>query len=713
MSVTNTGPVIPSGEVERLFQPFQRLDPRRAVYKEGHGLGLSIVRAIASAHGAAIAADPMPEGGLSVRVSFPSRANSGRPLRRHRIRHGNSVRGDLRAGLVGPTGAPLHVAVSRVGSPAWGLAGTHHHSTTSNDRGIQMIRRNGTVRGLTALGALLLTGAALASCSSGGGSTAVLLVGTYNGKAGQYTTIQSAVNAAQPGSYILVAPGDYHEDDDAHVTKTSLLSTGDHGGVVVHTPDLTIRGMNRDTVIVDGTKAGAPTPCSPDPQYQNFGPIVSGKAQGRNGIVVWKADDVRIENLTACNFLGGAGDSGNEVWWNGGDGSGKIGLTGYTGSYLTGTSSFYRDETSAAEYGIFSSNSQGPGSWNQIYGSNMNDSGMYVGACHQVCDVTIDHAWMENSALGYSGTNSGGAVVIENSQFDNNEDGVDTNTQIAGDPPPPQNGDCPNGGTSSITKTHSCWVFIHNNVHNNNNGDVPEAGDAAAGPIGTGMTLSGGRNDTVMDNTFSNNGAWGVLFVPYPDSGTPSLNQKCANFGGFQTSGLGCVFEPEGDALKGNTFINDGYYANPSNSDFGQIVLHSGLPSNCFTDNTAPGGSAPANLEQLQPVCGVTTTTTNGDSTLVGQVECDARLLPCPPDSKYPAADRGSPGTTPQWTAHHAKPVCRSAVQCVVSVERVERLVTRDAERWPVGRPRSGRCRRRRPALVRSEGPTVRVVPIT
>ena len=201
----------------------------------------------------------------------------------------------------------------------------------------------------------------------------------------------------------------------------------------------------------------------------------------------------------------------------------------------------------------------GPAGWNQIYGSNMNDSGMYVGACHQVCDVTIDHAWMENNALGYSGTNSGGAVVIENSQFDDNEDGVDTNTQIAGDPPPPQNGACPGGGTSTITHTHSCWVFIHNDVHDNNNGNVPEAGNAAAGPIGTGMTLSGGRNDTVMDNTFSNNGAWGILFVPYPDSGTPSLHQKCAAFGGFEISGLGCVFEPEGDALTGNTFVNDGY----------------------------------------------------------------------------------------------------------------------------------------------------------
>lgn len=499
-----------------------------------------------------------------------------------------------------------------------------------------MARGTRVARRLATLGAALLTGSVLAACSSGGSSPAVLLVGSYHGHAGQYSSLQSAVNAAKPGDYILVAPGDYHETDDAHVTSATLLSSGDHGGVVVHTSNLTIRGMNRDTVIVDGTKAGAPAPCSSDPQYQNFGPVVAGKAQGRNGIVVWKANHVSVENLTVCNFLGGAGDSGNEVWWNGGDGSGKIGLTGYTGTYLTGTSSFFSNEKSAAQYAIFSSNAQGPASWNQIYGSNMNDSGMYVGACLQLCDVTIDHAWMENNALGYSGTNSGGAIVIENSQFDNNQDGLNTDTQIAGDPPPPQNGACPNGGTSPITHTHSCWVFIHNNVHDNNNGNTPEAGDAAAGPIGTGMTISGGRNDTVMDNTFSNNGAWGVLFVPYPDSGTPSLNQKCANFGGYQTTGLGCVFEPEGNALKGNTFVNDGFYANPTNADFGQIVLHVGLPSNCYADNTAPRGSAPANLEQLQPRCGVTTTATNLDGTLVTQVECDSRLAPCPAGANYP-----------------------------------------------------------------------------
>jgi signal transduction histidine kinase len=70
LSVTNTGPFIPPGEVDRLFQPFQRLDPRRVRFNHGHGLGLSIVQAIATAHQASISAKPMPDGGLSVSVIF-------------------------------------------------------------------------------------------------------------------------------------------------------------------------------------------------------------------------------------------------------------------------------------------------------------------------------------------------------------------------------------------------------------------------------------------------------------------------------------------------------------------------------------------------------------------------------------------------------------------------------------------------------------------
>ena len=92
LSVTNTGPVIPSADVERLFQPFQRLDPRRAAYTDGHGLGLSIVRAIASAHAASIVADPMPGGGLSVRVDFPAAQDLSAITTSQRIRHGDPTR---------------------------------------------------------------------------------------------------------------------------------------------------------------------------------------------------------------------------------------------------------------------------------------------------------------------------------------------------------------------------------------------------------------------------------------------------------------------------------------------------------------------------------------------------------------------------------------------------------------------------------------------
>jgi signal transduction histidine kinase len=71
LSVSSSGLVIPPAKVGRLFQPFQRLHPRGTPNSGGHGLGLSIVRAIAAAHGAAITARARPGGGLSVDVTFP------------------------------------------------------------------------------------------------------------------------------------------------------------------------------------------------------------------------------------------------------------------------------------------------------------------------------------------------------------------------------------------------------------------------------------------------------------------------------------------------------------------------------------------------------------------------------------------------------------------------------------------------------------------
>jgi signal transduction histidine kinase len=68
LRVSNTGAVIPPGELDRLFQPFQRLGAQRLA--GGHGLGLAIVRAIATAHGATVTPAAPPGGGLAIEVRF-------------------------------------------------------------------------------------------------------------------------------------------------------------------------------------------------------------------------------------------------------------------------------------------------------------------------------------------------------------------------------------------------------------------------------------------------------------------------------------------------------------------------------------------------------------------------------------------------------------------------------------------------------------------
>jgi signal transduction histidine kinase len=73
LSVTNTRPQIPPEAVGRLFHPFARLDGRRIHRDNGHGLGLSIVRAISAAHGASSTAHARDGGGLSVQVTFPAK----------------------------------------------------------------------------------------------------------------------------------------------------------------------------------------------------------------------------------------------------------------------------------------------------------------------------------------------------------------------------------------------------------------------------------------------------------------------------------------------------------------------------------------------------------------------------------------------------------------------------------------------------------------
>ncbi|MFJ8938234.1 sensor histidine kinase [Streptomyces sp. NPDC102365] len=70
LTVTNTGSPVDPARLDDLFEPFRRLGQER-VGTTGHGLGLSIVRFIAHAHGAQVSARPGPDGGLRVGVTFP------------------------------------------------------------------------------------------------------------------------------------------------------------------------------------------------------------------------------------------------------------------------------------------------------------------------------------------------------------------------------------------------------------------------------------------------------------------------------------------------------------------------------------------------------------------------------------------------------------------------------------------------------------------
>jgi signal transduction histidine kinase len=72
LSVANSGPAVPPAELDRLLRPFQRLGTDRTGHHQGHGLGLSIVAAVAAAHHAELRVRARPEGGLDVVVGFPT-----------------------------------------------------------------------------------------------------------------------------------------------------------------------------------------------------------------------------------------------------------------------------------------------------------------------------------------------------------------------------------------------------------------------------------------------------------------------------------------------------------------------------------------------------------------------------------------------------------------------------------------------------------------
>jgi hypothetical protein len=456
---------------------------------------------------------------------------------------------------------------------------------------------------LAALAALAIGVAAVAPAKS----SSVLLVG----KNGTYSTIQAAVNAAKPGDWILVAPGDY---------KGTVRITKDN----IH-----LRGMSRNGVVVDGTKSGPA--CSSKASDQDF-----KRGDQGNGIEVLKASGVSIENLTACNFLG----EGNQIWWNGGDGSGKIGMGSYHGAYLSATSTYFSPKKPNGSYGLFVSNARGPGDISHSYGSNMTDAAYYVGACHP-CNTTLNHDLGEHSTLGYSGTNSS-AVTIENSEFRDNYSGITTNSQNNDDKPSPQLGS----------------TFKNNFIHDNNNPNVPSS-EGNLRVVGTGLIVAGGRNNKVLNNRISHNGAWGVVVTAVVDAEKPPKGEHCQG-GSYipnvfsKTPKTLCFFDAFNNEVANNSMSNNGFFGNPTNGDLAEVSNQNPL-GNCWHGNTAPGGGAvtstPPDLQTTNGQCGVPNHGAAILSPLVDQLLCDTELLSkCKADAthKYPRTTKATAKPLPK-----------------------------------------------------------------
>src|SRR5215469_8474657 len=245
---------------------------------------------------------------------------------------------------------------------------------------------------LMTIGASGVAAAAPAGSAAPGQEPRVLTVGTFDGKPGQFRSIQAAVDAASPGDWIVIAPGDYKERGDY---TTHRPATAPGAGVWIDKPGLHLLGLSRTGVIVDGTKSGQT--CSASPSDQDRGPVGPQGPWGRNGIEVYEASGVTIQNLTVCNFLSGQDGSGNQIWWNGGYDTGQIRMHSYFGSYLSATTTYFQQSDPAqATYGIFAANAAGPGLIDRTYASNMNGSGYYIGACAD-CNAVLDHAHGENN----------------------------------------------------------------------------------------------------------------------------------------------------------------------------------------------------------------------------------------------------------------------------------------------------------------------------
>lgn len=236
--------------------------------------------------------------------------------------------------------------------------------------------------------------------------------------------------------------------DAARPQDLVLVSPGEYEeAVVVRTPDITIRGTDRHDVILEG---GFTRP---------------------NGILV-SAGGVAIENMTARNYVT------NGFYFNG--------VRDYRVSYASAIRN--------GDYGIYVIESRG-GQLDHVYTSGSPDGGIYIGSCYP-CDALVTASLSEFNELGFSGTNAGGNLVIENSEWRNNRSGILPNTL-----------DSEHGAPQREVR------IVKNFVHHN--GDSRAPFKRLHYPVlGAGIAVVGGERNEIRDNRVHANSSYGILVMP-------------------------------------------------------------------------------------------------------------------------------------------------------------------------------------------------------
>ena len=334
------------------------------------------------------------------------------------------------------------------------------------------------------------------------------------------TTIQEAVNKARSGDLVLVDNGTYNE------------------AITVETDGITIRGVDRNGVILDGTDKYA------------------------NGITV-TSNGVTVENLTVRRY------QQNGILFTGALPSemGKAGYKAEADEVLDGYRISHVTTYNNGLYGVYAFASRN-GVIENSYASGHPDSGFYVGQC-KPCNVVLRNLLAENNAIGYYGTNASDNVWIVNSEFSRNRLGIAPNSQDAEKLAPQES-----------------TIVAGNVVADNDNVQAPKIPE---GFFAAGIAVGGGTKNTITRNKVVGHNGAGIIVLSM-NVYEPSDNQIAENL--LSDNGTDLVYVSTKDTGNGNCFSRNTFTSSsPKNIETVMACGKNGtVPATPFALPVAPNG---------------------------------------------------------------------------------------------------------------------------